>query len=94
MHIFFHPFAEQFVEWPLLTPSRFENETEGNERDWAGTRCNETAAQTAKALLEQRVRFPAAPLRRCWSGPKALASFSFSSTLVSGFTRTRSSVTR
>jgi hypothetical protein len=36
MHIFFHPFAGQFVEWPLLTRSRPETKpqvTSGNESE-------------------------------------------------------------
>jgi hypothetical protein len=48
----------------LLTPSRPENEAAGNERDWAGTRRNETAAQKANCLVDKRIRFPAAPLRK------------------------------
>src|SRR5271165_1512449 len=47
-----------------------------------GTRRNEPAAQTAKALVEQRVRFPAAPLRECWPEHKLWPVFLFRRTAV------------
>jgi hypothetical protein len=50
-----------FGWWLLLTASRRENETAGNEADRIGTTRNEPAAQTAKALVDRQVRFPAAP---------------------------------
>ena len=34
-----------------------------------------TVVQNANCLVEHRVRFSAAPQRRCWSGPQALARF-------------------
>ena len=45
----------------LLTPSRPENETAGNERDWTGTRRNETAVQNAFCMVKAGVRVPLAP---------------------------------
>jgi hypothetical protein len=49
---------------PLLTPSRPENETAGNERERIGPKRNEPPAQKAKAQVERRVRFPAAPQQK------------------------------
>jgi hypothetical protein len=48
----------------LLTPSRPESESAGNERERIGTSRSERAARRAKTLVEHRVRFPAAPLGR------------------------------
>jgi hypothetical protein len=47
----------------VLTASRPENETAGNERDRTVPKRNEAAAQKAYALVDARVRFPAAPLK-------------------------------
>ena len=51
----------------LLTPSRLEKKTAINQRERIGTSRSEPAAQTAKALVDRQVRFPAAPQRKCWS---------------------------
>ncbi|MGO9041566.1 MAG: hypothetical protein ACLQIK_07975 [Mycobacterium sp.] len=55
-----------------MTPSRLENETAGNERDRAGTKRNETAAQKANCLIEARVRFPAVHWKALVRGLNAL----------------------
>ena len=45
---------------PLLTPSRPDNETAGNEQDWA--KRNETAGEPAFCLVRAGFRIPLAPL--------------------------------
>ena len=49
----------------LLTPSRLEKKTAGNQRERIRTSRNEPAAQMAKALVDRQVRFPAAPPKTC-----------------------------
>ena len=49
------------TESQLLTPSRPENKTAGNERDWIRTRRSEPAVQTAFPQVEGGVRIPLAP---------------------------------
>jgi hypothetical protein len=66
--------------WPLLTASRPENELAGNERERTGTRRNESAVGEVKALVERRVRFPAAPQEKKLVKAKSLGQLSFSST--------------
>jgi hypothetical protein len=61
----------------LLTPSRPETESAGNERGRTGTRRNESAGHLPKALIGRQVRFPAAPQRKYWSGRTSLGQFSF-----------------
>jgi hypothetical protein len=64
------------LPFDLLTPSR-RNETTGNELYWIGTKRNEPSAQMPKALVEMRVRFPAAPQIKGLSERKALTSIIF-----------------
>jgi hypothetical protein len=60
-----------------LTPSRPETETAGSETYRTGTGRNKMAAQVAKALVEQRVRFPAAPQEKAGQGQKPWPAFFF-----------------
>jgi hypothetical protein len=47
--------------WPVLTPSRPENKTAGNERDRIGTRWSGTAGLAVSPQGEAGVRIPLAP---------------------------------